>query len=200
MEPEKEKQLSHLSHTKSRLYLLTLGEFWDRFSYFGTLTILVLYLTSFFLFQDNKSYLLYGVYIAFCFVTPVLGGILADRVIGSNKAVVFGAIFLIIGNLVLIIPSLHYLYLGLALTICGTGLYKPACTSLIGATYQKESKRKDSAYTFFYAGMNLGAVFGSVSYGIIFHFFGWHYVFLVSAIGISIALVLYLWNIHLVSL
>ncbi|MBN2689230.1 MAG: peptide MFS transporter [Gammaproteobacteria bacterium] len=172
------------------LYALTFGEFWDRFSYFGTLTILVLYLSKIFNLHVVHAYLLYGVFVAFSFATPVLGGLLADKVLGSYNAIIVGAIFMIGGNLVLMNQSLELFYLGLSLTICGTGLYKSSCTSMVGMLYQKDDARRTQGFTIFYAGMNLGAVLGPVVYGIILKLFGWHYIFISSAIGIFIGLLI----------
>jgi len=138
--------------------------------------------------------LLYGIYLAFCFATPVLGGFLADKWVGCHRAMIAGAIFLMAGNLLLLLPALKFVYLGLAFTISGTGLYKANCTSLVGNLYA-DHLHKERGLTLFYAGMNLGAALAPIFYGIILISLGWQYGFLLNAVGIFIGLILYLFKI-----
>ncbi len=177
---------------QNNLLVLTFGEFWDRFSVFGTLTILALYLSSTFSFSDNKSYTIYGLYLALSFGMPVVGGILADRLIGFRQAMIIGAILMIVGNLTLFLPRLEYVYLGLALTTCGIGLYKTSCTSMVGNLYLGNHSDGERGFTIFYIGMNIGAILGPLMYGFISIHWGLRYGFLCNAIGIALGLIVYL--------
>ncbi|MCK4870166.1 MAG: MFS transporter [Gammaproteobacteria bacterium] len=184
--------MKKLSSHNRELFALTFGEFWDRFSFFGTLTVLVLYLSTNFALSDRHSYDVYGIYLALSFGLPVIGGILADRLLGFRFSIIIGALFLIAGNILLFIPKLDFVYLGLALTICGIGLYKVSCTSLVGNLYAPESMQRERAYVLFYAGMNIGAILGPIMYGAISIMFGLRYGFLCNAIGIAIGLFVFL--------
>ena len=186
-----------MSYQSRSLYILTFGEFWDRFSFFGMLTIMVLYLTKTFMLSDDKSYVLYGIYLTLSFALPVAGGLFADRIIGLRKALIIGAILLIAGNILLTIHNINTFYYGLAITICGTGLYKASCTSMIGLLYpNKDITRREAGFTFFYAGMNIGAVLGAIVYGLVAHELGWSTCFIFSAVGIFIGLITFLININ----
>lgn len=174
------------------LIFVSYAEFWDVFSFFGTAAIMVLYMTKVFNFSDNLSYTIYGIYLALLCGLPVIGGILVDKFIGYYHSLIFGSVLMIVGNLSLLIQNSKCMYFGLAATICGTALYKTSCTSLIGGTCDKRTESKNMAYTFFYAVINCGAIFGAVIYGIIAKFYGWHWCFLFSAVGLFSCLYLFL--------
>ncbi|MCW5589381.1 MAG: oligopeptide:H+ symporter [Legionellales bacterium] len=189
------KVLSKITHIKyvhqiqkqQLLYLVSFAEFWELLSYFGTVAILVLYCQSFD-FSIEKSYAIYGIYLALLCGLPVIGGFLSDKFIDGFIALVVGAILLIAGNIILIINNQNYLYLGLAGTICGTSLYKPICTNIVGIIYNNDDNSREKAYSFFYAILNCGAIAGPIVYGIIIKFFGWGGCFLFSAVGLTSAL------------
>lgn len=168
------------------LWVLSFGKLWDTFSYFGTQTILALYFIHVFHLAISTSYLLYGAYAALAFSSPILGGIIADRWVGSKQALIAGCIFNIVGNLVMI--SLHrYLFcLGLSLSLLGSGLYKSTSTNLVGLLYEKSDTKKESGFTYFYLSMNVGGMLAPIIYGFVAYNFGWHYAFLCSALGIML--------------
>jgi POT family proton-dependent oligopeptide transporter len=180
-------------HPRS-LPILSLGELWERFSYYGIQTVLVLYLTKALLFSDNQSYALYGGFAVFAFAMPVLGGLLADRLLGFRRAIIIGAILLIIGNIFLAIPNLHCFYLGLAIDVCGVGLYKPNALALLGTLYGKQHVQRENGFTWFYMSMNIGATLGPIVYGLMTQIFGWSFCFLFSAMTILITLGIFLNN------
>jgi POT family proton-dependent oligopeptide transporter len=175
-------------------YILCFGELCERFSYYGTQSILVLFLTTVLLFSDDHSYTLYGVYTTLAFGMPLLGGILADRWLGQRRAILAGSVLLIIGNLLLVIPDLRTFCLGLAISLMGIGLYKPNGTSLVGQLYKKEDSRRSSGFTLFYMYINIGATVGSIIYGLAAQTWGWRYGFLLSAISIALSLIVFLKN------
>jgi len=185
--------LKKLSHPTG-LYILTFGELCERFCYYGTQMLLVLYLTKVFLFNDSASYSLYGAYAAFAFALPVIGGVLADRLIGFRHAIIAGIILLIIGNLLLATSSYAIFCLGLAISLTGIGLYKANSTTLVGLLYAEHDPRRESGYTLFYMGLNIGATLGPIVYGLIIRQFGWHIGFIFSAVILVINLICFLYK------
>lgn len=173
------------------LYFLFFSELWDRFSYYGIQSILVLYLTKTFSLTDSHTYALYGVYTALAFSTPVLGGYLADRFLGYQKAICYGLILMAIGNIILLLPGTLTFYLGLSMVIAGIGLFKANNAALLGTLYQQDDARRESGFTIFYMGMNIGAILGPLIFGFIALHFGWKYGFVLSAIGLLSSLILF---------
>ncbi len=166
------------------LYVLSFLEVWDRYSYYGIQAMFILYMSKVFLFSDDKSYALYGVYTALTFAVTVIGGVLADRLIGYHRAIITGAVLIIMANIVMAIDGeLSIIYLGLSMMICGIGLLKPNNTSLVGLLYKKADILRDSGFTIFYIGMNAGALLGPIAYGYIAEKYSWHACFITSAIG-----------------
>lgn len=172
------------------LYVLTFAEFWDRFSYYGIQALLVLYMTKALLFTDSQAYGLYGTFTALSFATTVLGGMLADRLLGIQRSVVLGAILMMTANILLILPGKQLMYLGLSVLVCGIGLFKPNNASFVGELYKKTDTKREGAFSIFYVGMNAGALLGPLVYGYIAHNFGWLYGFGISAIGMLSALII----------
>lgn len=182
------------------LITLAFGEFWERLSYYGAQTILVLYLTKYFSFSDISSYSIYGAYAALAYAMPVLGGIVADHLLGYRRAIILGAILIIVGNICLAIPTLQFFCLGLAISVCGIGLYKPNTTSLVGDLYHNNHSDKERGFTLFYVIYNVGATLGPIIYGITAEFWGWHSGFLLSAFGILVAFIILLRQKELVNM
>src|SRR5699024_1781591 len=190
------------------LFLLFITEMWERYSYYGMRGILVLYLTeqlfSGGLGMDNASALkLYGLYTGLVYLTPMIGGWLTDRLMGLRTAITIGGITMALGDFSLFAVQEKWgLYLGLLLLIIGNGFFKPNISTLLGELYSKNDPRKDSAFTIFYMGINLGAFFSALIAGLIygewFHttqngieHFGYNYAFLASSIGMIIGQVLF---------
>lgn len=171
------------------LWVLSFGKLWDTFSYFGTQTILALYFIHIFHLTRTDSYLLYGAYAAFAFSTPVIGGIVADKFIGSKNALLLGGILVILGNLFLVSLDRYWFCLGLATTIIGSGLYKSTSSHLVGSLYEVGDPNKEAGFTWFYLAINLGGALGPLIYGFVVYAVGWNYGFLCSAFGISLGLV-----------
>jgi POT family proton-dependent oligopeptide transporter len=170
------------------LYAFSFAEVWDRFSYYGIQALLVLYLTKAFLVPDDFAYSIYGAYTALAFGTTVAGGIIADRWLGSQKTAFLGALFLIMGNFLLVINNIHFAYFGLALLVCGTGMFKPSNTNLIGTLYTQNDTRREGGFAILYMAMNIGALSSPIIYGLLSQHYGWHYGFALSSLGMSIAL------------
>ena len=162
------------------LYMLFFAEMWERFSYYGMRALLIFYLTQHWLYSDGKSNLIYGAYTSLVYITPVLGGYLADRYLGQRKAVLFGGILLALGHLFMAVegndgitdplikqadPAINIFWLALALIIVGSGFLKANISVMVGQWYNLTDTRRDSAYTIFYMGINAGAAFGVILAG-----------------------------------
>tara|TARA_B100001057_G_scaffold475250_1_gene541839 strand:- start:379 stop:1944 length:1566 start_codon:yes stop_codon:yes gene_type:complete len=168
----------------SGLYVLFFTEMWERFSYYGMRAILVLFLVS--SFQDggwgwerSEALGLYGIYTGLVYITPILGGILADKFLGYRNAVIIGALIMTLGHasMSLEIFSDLLFYLGLVFLIIGNGFFKPNISSIVGQLYKTEGRDKDAGYTIFYMGINSGAFLGILLCGYIGEKIGWHYGF-----------------------
>ncbi len=194
-----------VGHPKG-LFVLFYAEMWERFSYYGMRALLILYLTKFWLFDDGKSNLIYGAYTALVYITPVLGGYLADRYLGQRKAVVFGGVILAIGHAFMAFegttgiadpavkqadPFINVFWLALALIIVGTGFLKGNISVIVGQLYRLTDTRRDSAYTIFYMGINSGAALGTILVGYLGETIGWAYGFGLAGIGMAIGLIIF---------
>ncbi|AOF98988.1 MULTISPECIES: peptide MFS transporter [Blastomonas] len=188
-----------LGHPKG-LYVLFFAEMWERFSYYGMRALLIFYLTKHWLFSDEKSGVIYGAYTALVYITPVLGGYLADRYLGQRKAVTFGAVLLTFGHALMGFEgtggqdptSLSIFWLALAFIIVGSGFLKANISVIVGQLYPRTDVRRDGAYTIFYMGINLGAFLGSLACGYLGETYGWSYGFGAAGIGMLLGLVVFI--------
>lgn len=147
------------------LYLLFATEMWERFSYYGMRGLLMLYMTKSVIegglgFNDDNAGLIYGIYTGLVYLTPIIGGWLADTYIGQRRAITIGGITMAIGQFLLFTSNaqnITFFYLGLLLLILGNGFFKPNISTIVGQLYAPDDKRKDAAFTIFYMGINLGA-------------------------------------------
>ena len=180
---------SFLGHPKG-LMVIFFTEMWERFGYYGMRALLVLYLTKAFLFTDTKAYAIYGAFTAFVYITPIVGGILADKYIGFRLGTIYGCITMAAGYFMLAIPQLEQslFYCALALVAIGNGLFKPNTSSLVGELYSQKDNRKDAAYTIFYMGINIGSVFAPLMCGYIGEVYGWSYGFGLTGVGLLVGL------------
>jgi len=189
------------------LYVLFFAEMWERFSYYGMRALLVFYLTKHFLFTQDAAYGIYGAYATLVYVMPVIGGILADRYLGQRRAVVIGAILLVIGHMGMAIEGepvlagaapepiiINIFYLSLAFIIMGVGFLKPNISTMVGELYAKSDQRRDSAFTLFYVGINVGAFLGAIWAGYLGETVGWQYGFGLAGIGMVFGLIIFIWG------
>jgi POT family proton-dependent oligopeptide transporter len=189
------------------LFVLFYAEMWERFSYYGMRALLVLYLTKFWLFADGKANLIYGAYGSLVYITPVLGGYVADRWLGQRKAVVFGGVLLAVGHLFMAVegmrgvadplvkqadPAINVFWLALSLIIVGSGFLKANISVIVGQLYGLTDTRRDAAYTIFYMGVNAGAAFGTILVGYLGETIGWSWGFGLAGIGMVLGLVIFL--------
>lgn len=184
-------------HPKA-LFALFMVELWERFSYYGLRAILVLYMTSElvnggFGFDDAKAYGIYAAYGALVYLTPLIGGFFADKVMGFRKAIIWGAILMAAAQFTLFLNNQTTFYIGLALLVIGNGFFKPNISSMIGKYYQDGDPRRDGAFTIFYMGINIGAFLTPLTCGAIGEIEGWHYGFLTAGIGMVVGYLIFIW-------
>jgi len=159
--------------------------------------LLVLYMTDYFGYSDNKSYSILGAFTALAYMSPIVGGYLADRLLGFTTTVIWGGFVLMIGYAMLALPSKGLLFFpGLATIILGTGMFKPSISSLLGTQYKMDDPRRESGFTIFYIGINTGAFLAGLSSGYIKDVFGWHVSFLLASIGLIIGLITFIFGLH----
>lgn len=188
-----------LGHPKG-LFVLFFAEMWERFSYYGMRALLIFYLTKHWLFSDEKSGVIYGAYTALVYITPVLGGYLADRYLGQRKAVTYGAVLLTFGHFLMGFEgsggqdaaSLNIFWLALAFIIVGSGFLKANISVIVGQLYPRTDVRRDGAYTIFYMGINLGAALGALLCGYLGETFGWSYGFGAAGVGMLLGLIVFI--------
>ncbi|MET0138071.1 MAG: peptide MFS transporter [Sphingobium sp.] len=190
-----------LGHPKG-LFVLFFAEMWERFSYYGMRALLVFYLTKHFLMSDQQSSWIYGAYTSLVYITPLLGGYVADRYLGQRKAVLFGGILIAVGHLVLGLEgdggqdafALNAFWTALAFIIVGTGFLKANISAIVGQLYPRDDTRRDPAYTLFYMGINVGGLLGPLICGILGETVGWSYGFGAAAVGMIAGVIVFAWG------
>lgn len=202
-----------LGHPKG-LYVLFLTEMWERMSYYGMRALLTLYMVDY-LFKDKSQVVygfmsvkaglegvfdpmsiqafgsqIYGLYTGFVYLTPVVGGIIADRWLGQKHTVILGAILMATGQFLMM--SEQFFFLALLFLICGNGAFKPNISTQVGGLYADGDPRRDRAFTIFYMGINVGAFLSPLICGTLGQVYGWHYGFGAAGVGMVLSLVIYI--------
>src|ERR1700732_4619763 len=206
-------------HPRGLTFLFT-TEMWERFSYYGMRSLLVLYMTKFLLLEDHSgnviglaglrralegvfgpldvqplSSQIWGLYTGLVYFTPIFGGLLADRVLGQRRTGVIGAVLMAFGHFMMAIEQL-FLFALLAL-ILGSGCFKPNISTQVGGLYGASDPRRDRASSIFYVGINLGAFLAPLVCGTLGEQIGWHYGFAAAGVGMLIGLSIYLYALPL---
>lgn len=192
------------------LFILFLTEMWERFSFYGMKALLLFYLTRYHLFTDTDGYLLLGSYAALVYAMPVLGGHIADKYIGFRKAIVFGAVLLVLGHLGMAYEgqqatlvdgkivrdesALQVFYFSLALIVMGVGFLKSNISSIVGELYPSNDARRDSGFTIFYMGINVGALLATIVCVYLGEVYGWGYGFGAAGIGMFLGLIVFVFG------
>jgi len=191
------------------LYVCFFTEMWERFSFYGMKALLLLYMLKHHLFGDQLGYLVLGAYSGLVYAMPVIGGMIGDRLLGMRKSVVLGGILLCFGHLGMAYEGqaatvdasgvihrdflgLLAFYVSLALIVCGVGYLKPNVAAIVGRLYPPNDPRRDSGFTLYYAGINLGALFASLICGYVGEVYGWGYGFGAAGIGMLAGLGVFL--------
>lgn len=165
---------------------------WERFSYYGMRAILVLYLTRFVNYPRDAALEIFGLYTGLVYLTPLLGGFLADRWLGHRGTVLSGAFLMMVGHFAMAFPSM--LFPALSLLILGNGLFKPNISTIVGSLYVLNDPRRDAAFTIFYMGINLGAFFSPLVCGTLAESYSPHWGFAAAGVGMLISLLIFFWG------
>ncbi|MBN8612886.1 MAG: peptide MFS transporter [Deltaproteobacteria bacterium] len=176
------------------LFALFFAEMWERFSYYGMRALLIYYMTKDFLdYSDERAYSVYGAYTALVYMTPFIGGMVADRLLGQRAAVIIGGSLMALGHLVMTIQNSTTFFVALALLICGNGFFKPNIGTILGRVYGGErlTPKRDGAFTIFYMGVNLGAAIAPLVCVYVGETYGWHWGFGLATIGMLIGLAIF---------
>jgi POT family proton-dependent oligopeptide transporter len=176
-------------YPKQLWYLFTV-EMWERFCFYGMRGILALFMVDQLALNDREANLKYGAIQAFVYAFTFMGGIVADKVLGFNKSLVFGALIMIAGNALIAVSPNDFFYIGISLSIIGTGFFKPNISSMVGQLYRVDDIRRDAGFSLFYAGINIGSFFGGILCVYLGKYVSWSAAFaaagLVMVIGLTI--------------
>ncbi|OEY87131.1 MFS transporter [Wolbachia pipientis] len=177
------------------LVLLLFVEVWERFSYYGMRALLVLFLTSSLGYSDPKAYAIYSLFAAICYMGPVVGGLIADKLTGFRNMVVLGGTTIVIGHLCMVLVELDHelIYLGLGLIAIGNGMFKGNITNLLGSCYKKsEDQERSRGFTLFYVSVNVGSSVAAILCAYVAHLYGWHYGFSIAGCGMVLGLIIFI--------
>jgi len=214
LEPDTLSDTSGIFGHPRGLSTLFFTEFWERFSYYGMRSILILYMTATVAngglgFDKPHASTLYGSYTMWVYLTGLPGGLTADRLLGARLAVLLGGVVIIFGHVAMVFHSMPFFYGGLTLIAIGTGLLKPNISTMVGSLYSENDPRRDSGFSIFYMGINIGAVLAPLTVGYLaqhesFKRFlagngldparSWHWGFGAAAVGMTAGLIVYLLN------
>ena len=175
-----------------QLYLLFFTEMWERFSFYGMKALLLAYMVTQLKFDEPKGYAILGAYSALVYTMPMFGGMLADKFLGYRRAIIFGGVMMAIGHIVLAIPQDWSFFYGMAFIICGNGFFKPNVSSLVGTLYDNNDPKKDSAFSLFYMGINIGAALGGLLCGYVGQKINWHFGFGLAGIFMVLGLIIFI--------
>ena len=178
------------------LSTLFFTEMWERFSYYGMRAFLILYMVAPAAsgglgFADADAASIYGTYTGSAWGASILGGFIADRVLGQYRSVLIGGIIIALGHFTLAFHALPFFYSGLALIVVGTGLLKPNVSTLVGSLYERGDVRRDAGFSLFYMGINLGAFTGPLIAGYLAQKVDWHVGFAAAGVGMTFGLIQY---------
>jgi proton-dependent oligopeptide transporter, POT family len=174
------------------LYLIFFTGIWERFGFYTLQAIIILYMTKELMLPDHQANLLYAAFSALLYITPIIGGFLADRYLGFQRAIIIGGLLFIAAYILASSTDIFIFYLGLSTLICANGLFKPAISSLVGDLYTAHDTRRDSGFTLFYMGINIGALIPPLISGVLIAKFGWHSGFVIAAAGMIIGQIIFI--------
>jgi POT family proton-dependent oligopeptide transporter len=176
------------------LYWLFFAEMWERFCYYGMRALLILYLTKTLMKSDADSYVLYGAYTSLVYAVTVLGGKIADNILGYRYAVILGGILMAIGEFMILGGNEFWLLMGMAVIISGNGYFKANISSIVGRLYPDGDPRRDSGFTIFYIGINLGAFLATTVVAEVGHRYGYDMGFLLAGIGMVLGAIIFMFG------
>lgn len=178
------------------LYLLFATEMWERFSFYIMRALLVLYMTHATVegglgFSESCSLKIYSYYLGIAYITPVLGGLVADWFIGPYKSALIGGFLMAVGHALMAVQETHYFFAALLLVALGNGFFKPNLTAILGRLYEERDNRRDGGYAIFYMGINIGGVLSGISAGVLRRMYGYEAGFAAAAFAMVLSLVIF---------
>lgn len=177
-----------------QLWYLSLVEMWERFCFYGMRGVLAFFMVDQLGLSDQKSNLQYGAIQAFVYAFTFIGGIFADKVLGFRKSLFWGGTLMIVGNLILAFSPHDLFYVGITLSIIGTGFFKPNISSMVGELYHEKDNRRDAGYGLFYAGINVGGLLGGAMCIYLGKYVSWHLCFLSAALVMAFGLATFIFT------
>jgi POT family proton-dependent oligopeptide transporter len=174
------------------LYVLFFTELWERYSFYSMVAILSLYMNEALHFSVAQVGAVYGAYTAGVYFLPLFGGLLADRVLGFNRAIVAGGVLMMLGHIVLGVEAMPFFYSGLVLLACGAGLLKPNVSTILGNLYHDRPALRDQGFSIFYMGINIGSFMAPITVSLIRRHYGWSLAFMSAAVAMLISLVIFM--------
>jgi proton-dependent oligopeptide transporter, POT family len=197
MTPSEPRSLDKLSNNNEEsvskhppgLYVLFFTEMWERFSYYGMRALLVLYMIKGLQFSQATSSQIYGYYTGLVYATPILGGLIADRLLGYRRTILVGGTLMMIGHFLMAVEKIPFFFAALGFLILGNGAFKPNISTLVGKLYKKGDPRRDAGFTIFYMGINVGAFFSPLVCGTLGEKYGWGWGFGAAGVGMLIGLI-----------
>lgn len=180
-------------YPKQLWYLFTI-EMWERFCFYGMRGVLTFFMVDQLLLKEDVSNLQYGAIQAFVYAFTFIGGIFADKILGFKKSLVFGGIVMVLGNLLIAFSPKEMFYFGIAFSIIGTGFFKPNISSMVGELYHENDDRRDAGYGLFYAGINIGGLFGGALCVYLGKYVSWQLCFLAAAVVMILGLITFMFT------
>ena len=177
------------------LYMLFFAEMWERFCFYGMRALLKLYMIQTVILasvepgkREGTASLVYGSYLALVYGSAIVGGMVADRILGARRAIITGGIIMAVGEFMLLIPTEQFFYMGLATVVVGNGMFKPNISAIVGKLYQDGDPRRDGGFTIFYMGINLGAFLSPLICGWVGETYGHRYGFALAGLGMLLGI------------
>lgn len=191
MQPTLEQIQDFKGKYPKQLYLLFFTEMWERFTFYGNRALLILFMVNYLKFDDTKGNIIYGVYQSLIYAMPVIGGMMADKILGQRKSIIWGGILLALGSFVMAIPVKESFFIGMGIMIVGNGYFKPNISTIVGSLYKEGDSRRDAGFSFFYMGINIGATLGGILCGWVGQTIDWHLGFGLAGFFMIIGLIVF---------
>jgi POT family proton-dependent oligopeptide transporter len=194
MQPSLEQIQDFKGKYPKQLHLLFFTEMWERFTFYGNRALLILFMVNYLKFDDVKGNIIYGVYQSLIYAMPVLGGFMADKILGQRKSILWGGVLLACGSFVMAIPVKESFFIGMGIMIVGNGYFKPNISTIVGNLYKEGDGRRDAGFSYFYMGINIGATLGGLLCGWVGQKVNWHLGFGLAGVFMIVGLITFYLN------
>ena len=178
-----------------QLWYLFLSEMWERFAFYGMRGMLTIFMVERLLLSEKDANLKYGAIQAFIYTMAFVGGLFADKILGFRKSIFWGGLLMIAGSFTLAFSPEHLYFMGISLTIVGTGFFKPNISTMVGNLYKADDPRRDAGFGLFYSGINIGALLGGYLCINVANHYSWNAAFSLAGIGMTIGLFIFIFTI-----